>query len=88
MDVLLSFHQATLTAGCGETIGCLRYKSGCSGSDDCEYVATYSYQPATKIVTFELFGKNAEWVAIGFSDDKEMVRENIHVTINKWYKIC
>ncbi|XP_028404491.1 uncharacterized protein LOC114527093 isoform X1 [Dendronephthya gigantea] len=59
------------TSGCGKTVGCLRYKSGCSGSS-CEFVATYSYQPATKIVTFELFGKVAEWVAIGFSDDQKM----------------
>ncbi|XP_028404492.1 ferric-chelate reductase 1-like isoform X2 [Dendronephthya gigantea] len=59
------------TAGCGKTMECLRYQPGCNGSS-CEFVATYSYQPATKNVTFELFGKNAEWVAIGFSEDDRM----------------
>ncbi|CAB4003782.1 Hypothetical predicted protein, partial [Paramuricea clavata] len=59
------------TDGCGKTVGCLRFASGCSGSS-CEFVATYKYQPTTKLVMFEMFGKNADWVAIGFSDDKEM----------------
>ena len=65
--------QGIQTDGCGKTIGCLRYQSDCSGSS-CDFVVTYSYQPTTNLVTFDMFGKSAEWVAIGFSDDKKMVR--------------
>ena len=63
------------TDGCGKTIGCLRFQSGCSGSS-CDFVATYKYEMTTKVVTFEMFGKNADWAAIGFSDDDKMVRKN------------
>ena len=59
------------TDGCGKTVGCLRYQSGCSGSN-CDFVATYRYERTTKVVTFEMFGKNADWAAIGFSDDNQM----------------
>ncbi len=62
--------DALATEDCGKTVGCLRYPSGCSGTD-CAYIATYRYQDDN--VTFEMFGKDADWVAIGFSDSNVMV---------------
>ena len=60
------------TVGCGRTVGCLRSESGCDGTN-CDYAATYIYQPSTKVVTIVMFGKDAAWVAIGFSDNQAMV---------------
>ena len=73
-DVLSSiFWQGLIsTVDCGRTVGCLRSELGCNGTD-CDYAATYIYQPSTKVVTIEMFGKGADWVAIGFSDNQAMV---------------
>ncbi|CAB4027497.1 Hypothetical predicted protein, partial [Paramuricea clavata] len=64
-----SASDALAADGCGKTVGCLRYPIGCSGTD-CSYMATYRYQGGH--VNFEMFGKQADWVAIGFSDNDEM----------------
>jgi hypothetical protein len=69
---VIVFFQGISTDGCGKTVGCSRSPSDCDGTG-CDFAITYRYEPTTGIVTFEMFGKNADWVAIGFSDDKLMV---------------
>ena len=55
---------------CGDTKGCYRTPSGCD-VDDCDAVVTWT--PSTETyIEFELQSKD-EWMALGFSDDKEMV---------------
>ena len=66
------FFQGISTDGCTKTVGCLRFPSGCSGGS-CDYAATYSYNSSTNLLTIEMFGKDAAWVALGFSDDQRMV---------------
>ena len=58
------------TNGCDQTIGCLRFPSGCESSQ-CTYLATRRTQGDE--VIFELFGRDAGWVAIGFNDNQKMV---------------
>ena len=60
----------TLTDGCGESKGCLRIPSGCA-QPDCDFLATYQRQGEQ--ITFELFGRNVDWVSIGFNNAKSMV---------------
>ena len=60
----------TLPDGCGESKGCLRIPSGCT-QPDCDFLATY--QSKGKEVTFELFGRDVDWVSIGFNNAKSMV---------------
>ncbi|XP_046840955.1 putative ferric-chelate reductase 1 [Xenia sp. Carnegie-2017] len=62
--------ESISTVGCGETKGCLRSLNNCNGND-CDFVATYTLQPRN-LIQFELFGKDSDWVAIGFSDDQSM----------------
>ena len=63
--------STTLTDGCGESKGCLRIPSGCT-QPGCDFLATYQSQG--EHVTFELYGRDIDWVAIGFNDAKSMVR--------------
>lgn len=66
----LIFLQFT-TSGCAKTKGCFVSPSSCFDSTDCEYLVTY--KPNEDSIEFEISGK-AQWVALGFSDDKIMVR--------------
>ena len=66
----LIFLQFT-TSGCAKTKGCFVSPSSCSDSTDCDYLVTY--KPNEDSIEFEISGK-AQWVALGFSDDKIMVR--------------
>jgi hypothetical protein len=86
LNISFSLLQGISTDGCGNTVGCLRFQSRCSGSS-CQFVATYKYQPSTNLVMFEMFGKNADWVAIGFSDNKEMVWRNTGDCMGDWSNI-
>ena len=61
------------SAGCGSTKSCYRRPAACTGSTDCDYF--YSQRPVgNNLVEIELVAKSDGWVAVGYSDDKSMVR--------------
>ena len=65
------FQAIALTdAGCGESKGCVRIPSDCK-QPNCKLLATYRTQGEE--VTFELFGRDVDWVAIGFNNVQLMV---------------
>ena len=58
---------------CGGTKTCFKVPDSCSGSD-CDYLVSWSVlKDQNRKVEFELLGKTDGWVAIGLSDDKNMV---------------
>ncbi|CAH3148519.1 unnamed protein product, partial [Pocillopora meandrina] len=69
--ILLSnnLHALEITTDdCGSGKGCFRFPESCT--DDCNFLVTYNATGGDK-VEFELSGKGT-WVAVGFSDDREM----------------
>ena len=57
--------------GCGETKGCYRNPKGCS-EVECDVAVTW--QDKGNTILFELSADTDGWVAVGFSEDKKMVR--------------
>ena len=58
--------------------GSYDHPPGCVG-DECNYRASWSYREKSKNVHFELEAKvgEEEWIAIGFSEDKNMVHRAV-----------
>ncbi|XP_045190938.2 putative ferric-chelate reductase 1 [Mercenaria mercenaria] len=54
---------------CGRTKGCFLYPRTCSGRD---CYAGVTYKVINDSVEFEMFGSQEGYVAVGFSDDKQM----------------
>ena len=61
-------------SSCGDTKGCFRHPTNCTGADDCTAVVTWT--PRTDdtqtYIEFELQGTD-NWVALGLSYDNLMV---------------
>ena len=56
---------------CGKSKGCYRNPKGCTEST-CDMLVTWKDQG--EYVDFEITGDSDGWVAVGFSEDKKMVR--------------
>lgn len=79
IDVLIIFEQVANTisplpdfSGCGTTMGCFAYPSGCGGNG-CRYIVTYQYNSTAQTFDFALKGEDYDYISFGISSDEQMV---------------
>ena len=70
------------TSGCGSEKGCLGVPKGCSSSS-CEMMVTWTPPLNAEDLSYvfiEMMGKTSGWVALGLSEDKEMVSTKLGIS--------
>ena len=58
--------------GCGQSKNCLSYPENCLSSKSCDGVVAVT--GGSRAYEIEMFAKQGKYVAVGFSDDENMVR--------------
>jgi len=68
--------------GCGISKGCIATPSGCIGLKTCSMMTTF--QKLDNFLQLEIYGQitEDEYVAVGFSTDRKMVRSALMLVIN------
>lgn len=67
--------ESALYAGCGVTKNCVGHPEGCTATRNCKAVLSITKQDGDYVV--DMIGHQSKYVAIGFSDDRKMGKDNV-----------